>query len=159
MSRRSQLEKVAKLIYEATVDAMEAAICTETPPEKERLIDDWRRSQIWKRSKKLVADDRLLGLLKDLRNRAAHSPTPERRKEWVLLQTAIAKVLCRNWKSASGKKHATFSAPDDLRLTSDEGQIIQIKILLLVNEWLSKIVEQKWWRTFVWPVPLNDASS
>ena len=143
----SQLEKVAALIDKAIVEAIESAICHETPPKEESFPDDWKRRRIWTRSKKLVGDDCLLGLLKDLRNRAAHSPTPDRRKEWVQLQTTIAKVLGRDWKSASGKKHPTFIAPDDLRLTSDEGQIIQIKMLLVVNEWLSKIVEQKWWLT------------
>jgi hypothetical protein len=141
-----RLEKVAKGIYVAIVEAMEDLICTDAPPEKEPSPEAWRRRQLWKQSKSLIDDAEVLRLIDSLRNREAHGRSPERRPEWVGIQHKVAAVLGRDWKSRSGRRYANYIAPDDLMLTAYEGHVVVMEMLLVVNEWLRRIVESQWWR-------------
>jgi hypothetical protein len=142
-----QLEKVGKLIYLLIVEAMEDRVWAASPPEAEPFPEAWRRRQLWKQSQNLLNDpSKILKIVETLRNREAHGTSPERRQEWVAIQSKVARVLGRAWKSKSGPKHEQYSAPDDLVLTPYEGQFIQMEMLLVVNEWLGRIVELQWWR-------------
>jgi hypothetical protein len=142
----AHLEKNAKKIYVAVVEAMEDVICTDAPPENESSPEAWRRRQLWKQSQALIDDASMLKLIDALRNREAHGRSPERRQEWVGIQNKVATVLGRGWKSLSGRKYPNYSAPDDLVLTAYEGHVVTMEMLLAVNHWLRRIVELQWWR-------------
>ncbi len=142
-----QLGKVGKLIYMLIVEAMEDAVCTESPTAAETLPEAWRRRQLWKQSQNLVNDpNKMLKIVETLRNREAHGNSPEKRPEWVAIQHKVARVLGRSWTSKSGTKYPQYNAPDDLVLTPYECQVIQMEMLLVINEWLRRIVETQWWR-------------
>jgi hypothetical protein len=142
----SGLENTAKQMYVTVVEAMEDLVCTETPPDNEPAPEAWKRRQLWKQSQLLIEDGGLLKILDKLRNRAAHGKSPERRAEWVGIQNKVATLLGRSWKSKSGQKHPNYAAPDDLSLTTYEGLVLKLEMLLTVNAWLQRIVETQWWR-------------
>jgi hypothetical protein len=142
----SSLEVTAKKLFLAIVEAMEPEVCETEPPVGEPLPANWKRKQLWQRSRALLSEPGLLKLIEDLRNRESHGRSPERREEWVSVQKKVARALGRTWTSASGAKHPTFIAPDDLTLTPYEGQIFKLMMLMDVTRWLQKIVEDQWWR-------------
>jgi len=143
-----RLNGVSKLAFVATVEAMEAGACTEEPPKEERDPENWRRKQLWRRSQTLIEESpsSVLRSLSDLRNRDAHGRSPERRDDWVGIQNKISRLLGRSWKSRSGRKHPTFSAPDDLILTAYEGQVVAVEFLLALNDWLRRVVDSEFWQ-------------
>jgi hypothetical protein len=140
------LERTAKNIYVALVEAMEHGVCTNEPPDKECSPEAWRRRHLWKQSQSLVDNTTTLKLIDALRNREAHGRSPERRPEWVGIQNKVASILGRSWKSRSGQRHPNYAAPDDLSLTRYEGHVVTMNILLAVNHWLQRIVELQWWQ-------------
>ena len=142
-----QLEKVGKLMYLLIVEAMEEAVCAESPPETGIFPEAWRRRELWKHSQNLVNDPKkILKIVEALRNRESHGNSPERRQEWVTIQHKVGKILGRSWMSKSGAKYLYYNSPDDLVLMPYEGQVIQMEMLLVINEWLRRIVETQWWR-------------
>jgi hypothetical protein len=145
----SNLEDFSKDVYKVTCEAMEDGLCSREAPEGHTQPRTWKRGEVRKASVKLLDSEgrRKLDVLEDLRHRAAHGPSPERRKDWVDIQKMTASFLGRSWKLKDGsKKHSEYHAPDDLALTAYEGTMMKIILLRGVNGWLERIVETQWWR-------------
>jgi hypothetical protein len=143
------LQEFSQSVYKITCEAIEESLCGREPPDGHTQPRTWRRGEVRKASIKLVDSEvkKMLDLLEDLRNRSAHGPSPERRKDWVDIQKKTASFLGRSWKPKDGsKKHPEYYSPDDLALTAHEGTMMKIILLRGVNAWLERIVETQWWR-------------
>jgi hypothetical protein len=131
-------------------ESIEESLCEVAPPFDEPFKEQWRRKHVWKqlqpvRSDLKAGDYDHFKLVEKLRNRAAHGPTPERRKEWVNIQKSVSGVLGRRWSPPTGVRITSYDHPTDLVLTSYEGSGLKLLMIAAVNDWLEGIVESKLW--------------
>lgn len=140
------LQSCSKSVYKVTFEAIEEELCSLTPPADNSQPRTWKRGEVRKAS--LAGPDRpSFKLLDNLRNRAAHGTSPERRKDWVSIQKAVATSLGRSWTPKEGSsQHPEYHAPDDLVLTAYEGTMMKALLLRGVNVWLERLAETQWWR-------------
>ena len=104
---------------------------------------------MWKRLQSAARSDvkDRLNLIEQMRNRAAHGETVDRRKEWVWIQRRIRDVLGRSWESKTGPKHPEYHADDDLELWPYEAGLAKLQLLTDVAMWLTAIRDKHAWRT------------
>jgi hypothetical protein len=143
------LQEFCQAVYKVTCEAIEEDLCPMSPPVGHSQPRSWKRGEVRKASLSTLpkSEKRSLTLLEELRHRAAHGASPERRGEWVEIQKRTAEFLGRSWKPRSGSKNdPTYHANDDLVLTAHEGTMMKVILLRGVNTWLTQLVETHWWR-------------
>ena len=140
----------AKVLCEATREVVEPSLCSNTLSIKRDggHPDQQRRNDVWNQLKKLnnKRSSWALQRLPELRNRASHAGTPERRGEWLRLQREIAKQLNRTWESKSGHDHPEFHAPDDLRLKPLEAVCFKLQLMNALSDVLEFARSVEFWR-------------
>jgi hypothetical protein len=143
------LFEFAKILIEATREVIEPELCRDEIPKRSDgpHPDQTRRNKVWKQLEGIAEPEYEHGLrlLVSLRNRAAHPATPERRGEWVSLQSRVAGRLGRKWKSESGKACANFHAPDDLQLKPYEAVCLKLRLMQALAEILAAAKTANFW--------------
>lgn len=143
------LQAFCQDVYKVTREVIEEDLCRMSPPDGHSQPRNWMRGEVRKASVSELskAEKKSLDLVEDLRHRAAHGTSPERRGEWADIQKQTAEFLGRSWKRRPGSKSDTaYHADDDLSLTGHEGTMMKVILLRGINNWLTHIVETNWWR-------------
>jgi hypothetical protein len=127
------LFKVSSVLQVASLESLEPGLWwREVGPQKNgNHPDQVRRNHLWNVLAKLhdPAVGSRLKLVRGLRNRAAHAPSPERRKEWVELQEDVSKSLGRCWEGKPSEPKSSFYSAEDLRLTAHETLWLKISLM------------------------------
>ena len=143
------LFEAAKVLCDATREVIEPGLwCDEVHSKPDGPHPDQvRRNRVWKQLERTGGDQHTprLKLLVPLRNRASHPATPERREEWVRLQSRVAALLGREWKPALGKSHPEFRAPDDLQLKPLEAMCVKLHLMHAVAAILESARRNGFW--------------
>jgi len=139
----------ARVLCDVTREVVEPGLCRAEIPVKAdgRPAEQDRRRSVWRElengdSKRYKRE---LALLSNLRNRAAHPPTPESRKHWVWVQGDVAKLLGRRWKSAAGAEHPEFRASDDLQLKPLEAVCVKLQLMHALAAVLESARDRGFW--------------
>ena len=146
-----ELVRACKVLYLNIYEAIESELCSENPPEDEKIINiaDWKRRRVWKRLKSVAGPDikTRLRLIEYMRNRESHGESADRREEWVWIQRRVRNILGRSWESRTGPKHPEYRADDDLELWAYETAIVKLHLLRDVRAWLTTLHDGRKWCT------------